>query len=260
MLPPGGVVYVLGGEVAVSAAVAQDLATMGFVVRRLEGPDRVATSIAVARQVLALDTTFAGAGAPRMVLARAYGVGSAGWADSVTGGAWAADSGVPVVITPTESLDPRVANLLAEEGVSETILLGGEAALSSAVAAAVPGPRRIAGADRAETGAAVAGELWGGASGYLVVNGYDEQGWAFGLASSGLAADLGMPLLVSTSQDVPAATMARLGLGCGTTPSLETALIGGLSLLGEEVRAAIDSHDGGECPADPAPQTQSSTL
>lgn len=134
---------------------------------------------------------------------------SAGWADSVTGGGWAAATGTPILVTGSEELHPAVEQWLAADGPSETVLLGGTAALSGAVGAAVPAPRRVAGADRAATAVAIAEQLWdheGGPGRFVVINGYRDDGWAFGLAAAGLAADAGAPLLV-VGDSAPDATV-----------------------------------------------------
>lgn len=53
VLGPGGLVYVLGGDRAVSPAVVATLQADGYTVRRLAGPSRVETAIAVADEVRA---------------------------------------------------------------------------------------------------------------------------------------------------------------------------------------------------------------
>ena len=48
VLPPGGVVYLLGGPAALSERVAQDVAALGYTPQRLQGPSRYETAIAIA--------------------------------------------------------------------------------------------------------------------------------------------------------------------------------------------------------------------
>ncbi|HUG83058.1 MAG TPA: cell wall-binding repeat-containing protein, partial [Euzebya sp.] len=196
VLELGGRVYVLGGDQAVGPAVAAELADAGYDVVRLAGPSRVETAIAVADEIR---TLYQARGT--VALARAFGTPdnpTAGWADSVTGGAWAAQAGVPILVTSTEGLHPAVADWLTRDGPASTVLLGGTAALSPAVADAVPGPRRIAGDERAGTAAAIATDLIGGSAipRFLVLHGFRPDGFGFGLAAAGLAADRGIPLVV----------------------------------------------------------------
>ena len=242
-----GRVYLLGGTAAIGAGVEQQLRDGGFDVVRLAGPTRVETAIAVADEVRARYGAR-----DRVVLARAFGTAadpSAGWADSVTGGAYAAAHDLPVLVTPSESLAPAVADALARYAPTSTVLLGGTAALSAQVEASVPGPVRVAGGDRAATAAEVAAQLFGASPGYLLFNGYAADGWAWALPAAGLAADLATPLLVTDVGSAPPATLARVGVGCGTGPArVETAVIGSAAVVSDAVIAQVDTHDGGVCP------------
>src|SRR5690606_7020430 len=100
-------------------------------------PSRVETALAVADEVLRLHP-----GAD-VLLARAFGAAgneTSAWADSVTAGGLAAWAGAPILLTSTDSLHPSVAAWLAGHAIHRTFLLGGTAALSTAVEVAVPGP------------------------------------------------------------------------------------------------------------------------
>jgi subtilisin-like proprotein convertase family protein len=196
ILAPGATVYLLGGEAALSGAVEQAVADAGWTPVRLAGASRVETAIAVADAVLA-----GGGGATGHVLvARAHGPAgdpTAAWADAVTGGAFGADAAAPVLLTPTEGLHPAVAAWTAAHPELAPTLLGGEAALSPAVADALGGADRRAGAERAGTAVAIATGLWAtDGSAYTITSGVAEDGWAFGLAAAGLAADRDAPLLL----------------------------------------------------------------
>lgn len=224
-LPAGGTVYLLGGEAAVSPAVAGELAAAGFTPVRLAGGSRVETSVAVAGAVREL----VGRGGGRVAVARAFGPpGSptAAWADSVTGGGWAASEGVPILVTGTEEVHPAVAAFLVADAPSQTVVLGGSAAISDATFEQLPFPLRVAGAERAATAAAIAEQLWapvGAQQPYLALNAFREDGWLFGLAAGGLAADLGAPLLV-VGDTVPEPTRAQIA-GCHPTLLLGDASI-----------------------------------
>lgn len=250
VLAPGGVVYLLGGEGAISPAVEQSLTASGYAPRRLAGGSRVETAVAVATEVrrLGLDQGV-------VLLARAGGPvdnPTAAWADSVSAGGLAAFAGTPILITPTESLHPAVASWLAGDAPSATVLLGGTAALSTTVEQQVPNPQRIAGAERSETAVQLARQLWPDeeGQGYVVINGGDSEGWAFGLAAAGLAADAEAPvLLVGTT--VPGPTAGELST-CGS-PSLETVVVGAPALVPATVVAEIDRLDGQACDGGGAP-------
>jgi putative cell wall-binding protein len=248
VLAPGGTVYVLGGRNAVGDGVVASLQAAGFQVVRLEGPSRVETAIAVAAEVRVV---YEDQGT--VLLARASGPAdnpSAGWADSVSGGALAAWAGVPVLVTGTDSLHPAVADWLAADQPDLVPLLGGTAALSPAVESAVgPAAARVAGADRAETATEIARQLWGVDSStagraFVVVNGSHLQGWAFALAATGISADAGAPLLM-VSGVVPPATAQLMG-ACGA-PQVDAVVIGDGSVVPDPVVAELEQLDGGAC-------------
>jgi len=240
VLPAGGVVYLSGGEVALSSGVEDALVDDGYEVRRLAGPSRVETAVAVADEVVARNP-----GSDVAAVARAFGPAdnpTAGWVDSVTGGAWAASAGVPILVTDSDGVHVAVAAWLAAHPPAQTVLLGGTAALGAEVEAGVPEPLRVAGGERAETAAAVATQLWrvGQVEGrrLLALNAYREDGWAFGLAAAGLADDADAPVLV-VGDDVPPAT-GDLVTGCGEVDLL---LIGDESVIGAAAAGQLDTLD-----------------
>lgn len=239
VLRPGGTVYLLGGTVGLSDALAAGLRARGYEVRRLSGASRVETAIAVADEVRRLHPA-----SRDVVLARAFGPErnpTAAWADSVTGGGWAAAQGAPVVVTATESVHPALAAALRRWAPSRTILLGGAAALSDAVAAAVPNPVRVSGQERAATAVAIAERLWGGAAArrVLVVPGFAEDGWAFGLAAAGLSADTGAPLVVADALSAPPATVAYVRAATCTGGRPTVRLVGAIGLIGRDAEDAL---------------------
>jgi putative cell wall-binding protein len=164
----------------------------------------------------------------------------------VTGGAWAARAGVPILITPSDSLHPAVAQALQAFAPSRTVLLGGTAALSAGVEQSVPRPRRVAGATRGDTAARIAAELWGGSpSRFVVIPGYHVDGWAYGLAAAGLAADNNAPVLIADGSGAPPQTLDTIRPPT-CTQATDLTLVGGPDvigataerLLGETARAA----------------------
>lgn len=247
-LPPGATVYLLGGANALSPEVADAVADAGFEPVRLAGADRVETALVIADEVRRLhgDTGT-------VAIARAWGAaadpdGPAGWVDSVTGGAWATNMGVPVLVTPTQGLPDSVVAWLEADGPTSTVVLGGEAALSPAVADAVPGAVRIWGEDRATTAGSIAERLWGAAAtgagrGFVVIDGWSRDGWRDGLAAAGLAADADAPVLLASGSapDQPEAT--RRAISTCTTSSVDLVLVGAtLSDATAEALTADDEH------------------
>ncbi len=241
VLPPGGTVYLLGGTVAIGQAVEDELRGDGYRTRRLAGASRVETSVAVADEFRRLHPDlehFAG-------LARAAGPpdnATAGWADSVTGGAVSVGL-LPILVTPSDALHPAVAGWLSADAPSDTVLFGGTTALSAEVEAGVPNALRLAGAERTETAAIIARELWAqettGLRAYLVLNGFHSQGWAFGLAAAGLASDYGTPLLMVDDDGVPQATADLASGGC----EVDLLLVGSSEVISDDVEGRLDALD-----------------
>lgn len=252
VLPQGRTVYIVGGEKVVGPDVEQELENEGYRWRRLSGPTRIETAIAVADEVL---RRFPGT--RRATLARAYGTEedpTAAWADSISAGGWVANEQLPLLITPREELSANVDAWLERNGIHTTVLLGGTAALSEQVEASVPGPQRIAGTERAGTAAAIATELWGtsttGARTFVVVNGFGNdspiQDYIFGLPAAGIVADHDAPLLVVATDHVPGAT-EKLVSAPGCTPEVEMVISGMTMQVSEERQAELEQLDAGTC-------------
>lgn len=245
VLPAGGRVLLLGGPNAISDDVIRELQERGFTTERRAGATRVETAVAVADAVRVRHP------GEDVLIARAWGPtgnDTAAWADSIAGGAFAAASHSPILVTRSDRLDPPVAAWLARDTPATTTLLGGVAALSNAVAAAVPNPRRVSGEERTATAAAIATQLWNtpttGARRFLINNAAADTGWAFGFASAGVAADANAPVLLVTSKVTEATT--TLTRTCGT-PEVDLLIVGDGTVVSPPMRQQLDATDGYAC-------------
>lgn len=240
VLEPGGLVYLLGGTAAISPETEQTLRDRGYDVQRLAGETRIETATEIAFEVRRLHP------GEELLLAR-----DDGWADSITGGAIAAERNVPVLVTDSERLSPAVEWFIAADEPSTTTLLGGTAALSAAIEASVPNPQRVAGTDRTGTAAAVATTLWGedgeGEREFVVTNGLAEDGWAYGFASAGLAADEDAPVLLVTDEVTEPTT--DLVSTCGE-PEVGLTVVGDGEAVTGPMREQLDAADGNACGPD----------
>ncbi len=237
VLPSGECVYVLGSFVAVSQQAEDDLIDLGYCVFRIGGSNRLETAAFIAQVV---DIRIGES--PTVLVARADE-----WADALTGGAYAAAFGVPLVLNPSDSSSAELfAYLDARSTVAEVILLGGTAAIEDQVAADIEqsgyGVRRVAGATRTDTAVAIAEELWGsGQSGVTLVNGFVDNGWAYALAAAVPASIEGAPELYA-GDELPDATAEYLDAlqGC------EFAITAGpTSLVAESIADRADEACGG---------------
>jgi putative cell wall-binding protein len=196
-------------------------------IEQVGGRDRIATAIQLSRQAFPRGATGA-------VLARADQ-----YPDALAGAPLAASLEGPLLLTPPTVLDARVGEELRRLGVQRVVLLGGPAALSSAVERAVTELNvtleRIAGSDRFETAARVAHALEGPTHGF-VVEGWNPdptRGWPDAVAVSGYAAHRNAPILLVTRDRLPDTTRSALkGLRTVT-------IIGGTAAVSDSVMGQI---------------------
>lgn len=198
VLGSGATIYVLGGTKAVSDGVLNELRAFGHV-KRLRGSGRVETSVAIANEVLSRS------GASQIMIAREGPDNRSPWADALSGGAWGAAHGVPVVLSNSGSLSAPVAGLIKQRHIKKVHILGGTGALGAGVVRGIPkgtSAVRHSGKDRTETATAVAEQLWGkNVRSLVLANGYDGDAWVWALAAAPLAARTNSPLLLSGSDE-----------------------------------------------------------
>lgn len=198
VLGSGATIYVLGGTQAVSDGVLNELRAFGNV-KRLRGSGRVETSVAIANEVLARS------GSNQIMIAREGPDNRSPWADALSGGAWGAANGVPVVLSSSGSLSAPVSGLIKQRGIKKVHILGGTAALSAGVVRGIPkgtATVRHSGKDRTETATTVATQLWGNSVRSVVLaNGFNSDAWVWALAAAPLSARTGSPLLLSGADE-----------------------------------------------------------
>ncbi len=201
-------------------------------VRRIQGDNRVLTAIEVSQEA------FDG-GADTVVLARADS-----YPDALAGAPLATHLGAPILLTPRDRLHDDVAAEINRLGASRAVLLGGEGALSSDVAAAldampaITDVDRFGGSDRFATAALVAAELPPTTSAY-VAEGADadpRRGWPDALSVSALASAQARPILLVTTDRLPDATATAL-TDLGIT---DATVIGGEGAVDATVFGAVD--------------------
>ncbi|MBN2247534.1 MAG: cell wall-binding repeat-containing protein [Coriobacteriia bacterium] len=201
-------------------------------VRRLAGANRRLTAVEISRQAFPNGTPVA------------FVAVDSDFPDVLCGVPLAYSMGAPILLTNRDVLSAETAEEIARLGAREIVVLGGEAAVSRAVynalrALRVGGEveaklvtvRRIAGADRYATSAAIAAELR--AREGVPPEVFLASGVSFpdALAVSPLAATINAPILLSKSETLPVSTQASLA----TTPTVPVTMVGGTAAVGEEV-------------------------
>ena len=244
-LPDGGRVNILGSENAVSAEVEQELRDAGYEIVRFGGASRVETAVEIAVEVLRRNP-----GTTEVLLATGNN-----FPDSVLGGAFGGAVGRPILLTVGDDLHPATAQLMADENIATTVALGGSAVVPDAAVAQAPGGRRLAGANRFETGALIASDLWPEVIGspdpasreFVVVdlsNSRDGDAWTYALASAPLAVRRGAPQLGVEPTRLPQETLDFLdAIGFTSPPGLT--VVGGVAVVSEAVVTQIEEGAGG---------------
>ena len=240
VLPAGGPVGLLGGINAVSQSVEDELAAAGYALTRHAGETRYETAAGIADVAR---TQMPGGTAAEVILA--YGND---WPDAVTVGAYAAATGTPIVLTPTDQLHPASATILQD--AQRTLVIGGTGVISEAVAQSTPNPTRVAGSNRMATAVAVATTLWpevldGPVIDVVVTNIERPDGWALTLASAPLSARNGAPQVGVAVDRYPDETRAYLQ---GLDPVAQTAFIIGSTEYISDPTAADIADDVGAPP------------
>lgn len=191
-------VVIVGGAGVVSEDVEIVLAELGAEVRRVAGPNRYATAADLA-VVTAPDADVV------------YLATGATFADGLVGGASAGAAQAPVLLTRPDGLPSATAAALATIDSDRVVILGGTGAISPEVAAAVEqrgvSVDRVAGANRYETAAAVSAADFEQSDVVFLAIGED---YPDALAASAIAGDREVPVLLTRTASVPAATLAEL--------------------------------------------------
>ncbi len=249
-VPPGATVTLLGGEVALSEDVADDVRDLGFVVRRLSGDTRFETAEAVARARAAENPV------PEILLARGVAPAdnpTAAWADAIAASA----AGLrPILLTTSDALHPSARAFITDTPGAAVTLLGGLAALSDqveqdATTATTATVDRVMGDTRDGTAAAIADRFLGVTTDTpnrraTFFTGFETDGWAYGLAGSALAREQGAPLLPVNIAALAQAT--AIVAGCGAGPA-DVLVVGSAAVVPQ---VTVDAHRG--CPPSAQPQ------
>lgn len=133
-----GTVFIIGGTGAISQETEQRLKAEGLYTYRFAGADRYDTAAQIASWVGSTDTVYL-----------AYGYGEP---DALAASAFAAEKGIPILLTDTTSLPSVTQSKLQQIAPSQVVILGGTGIVSSQL--------------ESELGAQYAVKRWGGADRY----------------------------------------------------------------------------------------------
>jgi putative cell wall-binding protein len=140
-------IYIVGGEGVISKAIVNQLEEANFKVRRIAGTDRYETALEVAQ--------FISSEFKEMSVSEAVVATGENFPDALSIAPIAASKGMPILLSPKDSLPDRVIAYLTEHKVTKTYVVGGVGAISETVMNRLPGAERLSGEDRYETNKAV---------------------------------------------------------------------------------------------------------
>lgn len=148
-------VHVLGGTAAIGVGVEAALTDLGYHVNRVAGPDRYATAAAIgSEEGTEILGVWPGEGRTALL---ANGLRPS---DALTVGPIAYGQLLPLLLTDVDAVPQVTLDAMDRFAIEHVIVLGGTAAVSDAALASIEATgrtvRRVAGADRMGTAAAVA--------------------------------------------------------------------------------------------------------
>jgi len=208
---------------------AEELEENKQLTKRLSGQDRYETAAVSALE--AYDQV------DRVILARGDQL-----FDALTGSVLAGALDAPILLTMPDKLHEKTSEAITVLGAEEVVILGGDGAVSPVVAEEVAdleiGVKRIAGSDRYETAAVVAGQVeeeLGNSFGNqaFIVSGGDIPD---AMAVGPYAAANGKPILLVQKDSIPEGTAAAIDeLGID-----KMTVIGGPAIVGENVKNVLN--------------------
>ena len=214
-LNPGGTVYILGGTAAVPAEMEQGMDA--FTVKRLAGNNRYDTNLEILKEV--------GVGDKNILVCS-----GTGFADSLSASA----SGLPILLVGDE-LTQAQKDYLGGIGTRTYLMIGGKAAVNETVeaqCAAYGSTERIGGASRYDTSTLVAKTFFSSPDSAVLSYALN---FPDGLCGAPLAAAMGGPLLLVTTERTDAAETYTAGLG----GIANGAVLGGEGLISNEAALRV---------------------
>lgn len=144
-------ILILGGDVAISTKVDNQLSNEGLNTKRLEGDTRFDTAAVIAKWLV---ENVEGFSADKVAVANGMD-----FPDALSIASSAAQKGMPILLTKEKILPEVTAEVLEDLGVKSSYAIGGEKVIGKAVYDQLPSAKRLAGQDRYDTNAAIVEEF-----------------------------------------------------------------------------------------------------
>lgn len=216
-------IILLGGEKAIDATVEK--AFEGKEVERLAGADRYQTAAKITELVQKAHPEV-----KTVILADGRN-----YPDAMAVGSYAAKNGIGILLADGESLAKETAKAI--ENMEKVIIVGGEASVPEKIEKAIKAMgkevERLAGADRYQTAAKIAENLYPEAKKVVIASG---EVYADALAGAAAAAKENAPILIVRNSEIPTEVKRIL-----ESYKLEKiAVLGGEKTIGQRVREELN--------------------
>lgn len=189
-------VVIVGGPAAVSSTVEAELLSMGLNVEREAGKNRYETAAVIADRLYQLeastDTVFIATGE--------------NFPDALSVGPVAAFLKKPVLLVLKDAVPGETLSVISERGISHTVVIGGEAAISDEVASTLPGAERWGGENRFETAVIVAQQAANLGMSFAEIHLATGMDFPDALAAAAAAGKNGSPVILTKKDIIPTET------------------------------------------------------
>lgn len=217
------IIYLLGGESAISDAVKKQLQDKGYEIERISGNSRYDTAVRIADEV-----------GINNELILTTGIESP---DALSIAPYAGLSQTPIILTRPTSIPDEVRNIIEQHNITQVTIIGGEGAVSGNVEAELEkmGVQvvRVKGSNRYETSVAIARH-------YSDELNFSDLYFASGasyidaLPGSPLAAKSGAPIILINNGTLPSAVKNFLQNDLTATPNV--VILGGYGVISDSTR------------------------
>lgn len=186
-------IIIVGGELSIAKNVHDDLLEFDKdnEIERIAGKNRYETSAALAKKLVE-DL--------KEVKHAAVVASGENFADALTAGVYAASEHYPILLVQKDEIDPSVAKVIKSFEINKTIIAGGKMSVSEKVEKELTkDTQRIAGANRYETSAKIADQLFKTQLAYVA----SGEVFADALVTSPVAASHDTPIVLVSNENVP---------------------------------------------------------
>ncbi|MEB1808296.1 MAG: SpoIID/LytB domain-containing protein [Bacillaceae bacterium] len=182
-------ILILGGNQAIHSSVERELRNeLNLSVRRIAGTNRIETAVQIAREV-------APNGSGTVAVVNGYD-----FPDALSIAPYAAQQGIPILLTRQSSLPSATQNIVRDLGATNTLVVGGATVVGTEAVRDLPSVRRLAGDNRYETNIRVHNHFSNSKSHLYVATGAH---YADALTGAALAAKEGKGIILTRSTSLP---------------------------------------------------------